>query len=468
MYHDSGFQKCIHEKEIEGNCISEISETVSYFNQRNVLERYMKQRLIPKDYARIYMKTVGIVERTVCGVTCFDTGGQRCERSRWEDLITSSECKHCFVISLSQCNELCYELSDLNRFDDSYRLFQSVLERKEIKRLYVIFTKFEVLREKIRRGYKLSSFFKDFKGNDSDPNEVKDFIIEKFLNLDRESKIAKHFVVDCCFHRESLVGMFNEVVGRPAFDMIDLNFIPTPSEVDKWLDKVDPNWKVNIPTTRFTNLMDAILSKPEIEIIWTARPLKRDEILSVSEFFDLDDILNMRLVCREFNGIMNEGGIRVKKPNLELFMKTPFKYVKFIDLQSCFLTSDIFQHLVKDDRFKSLEYLDLSNNYLLKEEDFEYFFENQQFRNLKILKMDFCNFSNLSAISDCKFPPKLQSLSLNGVKNLNISDLSKLVDNLGNTLTELNVIHSNLDISQIVNSNISKKLKILNYSLVGN
>jgi len=96
-------------------------------------------------------------------------------------------------------------------------VFKEYIDFKQLttppRPVYLIFNKVDVLEEKIKRGVKLSHYFPEFIGNDSNVKEVSQFIVQSYLKLDIHSRIIKIFKT-CALNPQHVKSCFETIVSN--------------------------------------------------------------------------------------------------------------------------------------------------------------------------------------------------------------------------------------------------------------
>ncbi|EFC43592.1 predicted protein [Naegleria gruberi] len=404
LFYDSGFQDLIHQNRSK----LYLHENIAYFMRKKNFERIKHlSKLNIEDLLRIMIKTSGISSFSpIKGITLCDTGGQRTERKKWNKIISNhgSNIVECLVVSLAEFDEVCYEDDVTNRYEESLTCFRE--EFVNTKDLTILFTKYEVLKRKVSDGVRFSDYVSEFSGNDSNVEEVRDFIIGKYVELDTEKKIRKFIVVNSAFDHLELQQVFNEITETNSFD----------SYFDEYLKKLDLEKQTG------GDVGEGIHENIEK---WTARPLLEDEILQISNFLELDDLLNMNQVCKMWNHVTYRASLILRRPNLDLFINSGYEFVKSLTLQSRFVQKRHIEALTQP-KFAQLEYLDLRNNYLLRQEDFDKLFGKTDFKHLKTLLLDYVALQDLKFLQNSAYL-RLHVLSLNGVKGISTEQVIQLI-----------------------------------------
>lgn len=133
-------------------------------------EEYMPSN---EDLLRCYARTTGIAEYVVLEDTKFvvlDVGGQRIERKKWVHCFEEANC-FIFIVGLSDYHQTMLEDPNENRLAEQLKLFEGVLDLCPNKPVVLLFSKADLLREKLAdpNAPLVSSLFPDYKGgNDFD------------------------------------------------------------------------------------------------------------------------------------------------------------------------------------------------------------------------------------------------------------------------------------------------------------
>jgi len=100
---------------------------------------------------------------------------------------------------------------------EGLRVFEEYVDYKYVttppRPIYIIFNKMDVLEEKIKRGVKLSHYFPEFIGNDSNVKEVSQFIVHSYLKLDTHSRIVKIFKT-CALNPQHVKSCFETIISN--------------------------------------------------------------------------------------------------------------------------------------------------------------------------------------------------------------------------------------------------------------
>ncbi|EFC36315.1 predicted protein [Naegleria gruberi] len=215
MYQDEGFQNELFQNRQRIPFL----ESINYFTDKKNSSRLLKNdfQLNFDDFFFASRKTTGISPFKYVNnhkKAIIDTGGQRTERSKWNRLHnTYSQKLHIgFVISLSEFDELCYEDDITPRFNEGLSNFEEWYGSPLVSEhtLYLIFSKFEVLEEKIKKGISFSRFVSEFKGDETSIESIVEFIVKKYLELDVKRRVVKYYVISA-FKTEQVYQMLNEI-----------------------------------------------------------------------------------------------------------------------------------------------------------------------------------------------------------------------------------------------------------------
>jgi len=289
-----------------------------------------------------------------------------------------------FVISLSEFNELCYEDGTTNKYDEGIFTFMEWYEYELManRPIYLIFSKHQVLEEKVRNGLKFSQHVPEFTGDDNDVESIVEFIVKKYLAIDCENKrIVKWFTISASNHDQT----------RSTIDEI-LNCSkekPIQSEIQLVTKK-----EIKLKLERENTLID-------------------DIVYNVLQFMSLDELVEtFMLVSKQWAEVASRVPVIMLRPNLDVFVNnSTFGNVRALNLQSMFLQRRHIDMLAHHSKFTKLEYLNISNNYSLSMHDWEYLFANNKFEHLTVIAMDYCNLTSFSFL---KKLPNLKIASLKG------------------------------------------------------
>lgn len=212
LWQDKGVQACI----LRANEY-QLNDSAKYF--LNSIDRIYQNDYVPsqEDVLRTRVKTTGINETIVNykgqRFKLFDVGGQRSERSKWI---------HCFegvtgiifCVALSDYDQCLYEDEQVNRMQESLRLFETICTHKCFTNTSIILflNKRDLFQEKIRRS-PLTIAFPDYRGG-PDFFEASHYIRDQFLAIHRQHKmvpreIYAHFT--CATDNSNIQFVFDSV-----------------------------------------------------------------------------------------------------------------------------------------------------------------------------------------------------------------------------------------------------------------
>ncbi|EFC46032.1 predicted protein [Naegleria gruberi] len=213
MWWDPGFQKFVFERRSSFAYM----DAVHYFIQQRNFKRIMRSGFHPcrEDTFYCMIKTTGFVEISYrSGYVCVDSGGQRTERKKWPIHLQYEEGKViCFVVSLSEFDELCYEDDVTNRYEEGLSNWDTWYHNELVQKLpiYIIFNKMDVLERKVKNGIKFSDYVKSYDGDDNDPEAISEFIIQRYLEIDTFfNRVVKHFKISAN-NFDQCVNTINEI-----------------------------------------------------------------------------------------------------------------------------------------------------------------------------------------------------------------------------------------------------------------
>mmetsp|Transcript_101356 Transcript_101356/g.124083 ORF Transcript_101356/g.124083 Transcript_101356/m.124083 type:complete len:371 (+) Transcript_101356:53-1165(+) len=111
----------------------------------------------------------------------FDVGGQKNERRKWFDFFDNTTAI-LYVAALSGYNQLLWEDQKNNRMRESIGIFRGIINMETFKDTHMILflNKIDLFRERIKK-YPVTDYFKTFKGDIYDENEIINYFKNKFL-----------------------------------------------------------------------------------------------------------------------------------------------------------------------------------------------------------------------------------------------------------------------------------------------
>ncbi|KAG0150528.1 hypothetical protein CROQUDRAFT_652116 [Cronartium quercuum f. sp. fusiforme G11] len=158
------------------------------------LDRLFDPRYSPtdQDILQCRVKTSGITEMTfdLSNVKCrmLDVGGQRSERKKW---------MHCFedvtailfLVAISGYDATLIEDSTANQMREALMLFDVITNSKWFSSTSIILflNKIDLFKKKLCQS-RISEYFPDYQGSDTDYSDAREFFLKKFILLDNSSK----------------------------------------------------------------------------------------------------------------------------------------------------------------------------------------------------------------------------------------------------------------------------------------
>lgn len=403
MWWDPGFQKFVFERRSSFAYM----DAVHYFIQQRNFKRIMRSGFHPcrEDTFYCMIKTTGFVEISYrSGYVCVDSGGQRTERKKWPIHLQYEEGKViCFVVSLSEFDELCYEDDVTNRYEEGLSNWDTWYHNELVQKLpiYIIFNKMDVLERKVKNGIKFSDYVKSYDGDDNDPEAISEFIIQRYLEIDTFfNRVVKHFKISAN-NFDQCVNTINEIF-----------------HIDERVSPEDANSQQHALPVQNTN-------NTRRKVVINSDLLIEDVIYSILEFMTLEELLNtFLLVSKKWCKAGFKVPIDLFRPNMDNLVNSRFENVRSLSLQSTFMQRRHIEQLAHNPMFKKLTYLNLSNNYSLYMPDWSYLFEHNQFKYLEKIAMDDC-YLNSSLVDFLLKMPRLKEVSLLG-NHLSPLDLKRI------------------------------------------
>ena len=154
-----------------------------------------------KDYISVRMRTTGFSQEKINIITnkyqgsliLYDNGGARSERKKWLTMMHDDIHIIVYCIAISDYNRMCFEDNKTLRIHESYNLFNQMIKNGFMtnKRLILLFTKYDLFIEKIKR-FPITDAFPEFPQNELnalDKDHVVQFLYDKFLQCLKENDI---------------------------------------------------------------------------------------------------------------------------------------------------------------------------------------------------------------------------------------------------------------------------------------
>ncbi|EDO15265.1 hypothetical protein Kpol_461p19 [Vanderwaltozyma polyspora DSM 70294] len=145
-----------------------------------------------EDILKGRIKTTGITETDFSiGASKFkvlDAGGQRSERKKWIHCFEGITAV-CFVLALSEYDQMLFEDERVNRMHESIMLFDTLLNSKWFKDTpFILFlNKMDLFEEKVRK-VPIRKYFPDYQGRLGDSEAGIKYFEKIFLSLNRSNK----------------------------------------------------------------------------------------------------------------------------------------------------------------------------------------------------------------------------------------------------------------------------------------
>ncbi len=173
-----------------------LNDSAAYFFSK--LKEIAQANYLPtqQDVVRSRVKTSGIIESEflIGGVKfrLIDVGGQRNERKKWIHVFENVTAV-IFVVALSEFDQVLIEDPTQNRMKESLLLFDEICNNRWFidKSFILFFNKHDLFKEKIKRK-DLTCCFPNATKVGHDFNQAKDYVMNRFLELNRSKTWHKH------------------------------------------------------------------------------------------------------------------------------------------------------------------------------------------------------------------------------------------------------------------------------------
>eukprot|EP00461_Guttulinopsis_vulgaris_P000858 UN00858 len=168
-----------------------------------------------EDYLRIRVRTTGIVQKQFeidkNKFRMFDVGGQRNERKKWIHCFQGCTAV-LFVAAISEYDQLLFEDDRTNRLVESIKLFDEMVNNKWFQQtsMLLFLNKNDLFEEKIRR-VPLRKFFPKYSGNDGDIEGAKNWILQQFLQKNKNPSKVVYSHVTCATNQDNVRAVFQAV-----------------------------------------------------------------------------------------------------------------------------------------------------------------------------------------------------------------------------------------------------------------
>ena len=184
---DQGIKQCFarsSEFQLEGSA--------SYYFDH--IEKFAQPEYVcsDEDILKGRIKTTGITETDfTIGSSKFkvlDAGGQRSERKKWIHCFQGITAV-CFVLALSEYDQMLFEDERVNRMHESIMLFDTLLNSKWFQNTpFILFlNKTDIFEEKVKR-VPIRKYFPDYQGRVGDAEAGLKYFEKIFLSLNRSNK----------------------------------------------------------------------------------------------------------------------------------------------------------------------------------------------------------------------------------------------------------------------------------------
>lgn len=147
----------------------------------------------------------------------FDVGGQKRHRGEWLSLLHDKQYV-VFFASLAEYNEKLEEDDKTNRLFESIALFQQIVhEMRDKNKSYILMlNKEDLFNDKFIHGQiKLSDYYPDYIGSDTDPDEAKQFIKSLFLKGIEHEQIFTRFTT--AIDERNIKSVFEDIIHHHFF-----------------------------------------------------------------------------------------------------------------------------------------------------------------------------------------------------------------------------------------------------------
>ncbi|KAF6008740.1 hypothetical protein HII13_003576 [Brettanomyces bruxellensis] len=184
---DEGIKKCFDKSNL-----FQIEGSAPYFFEKSIEYASEDYRCTDEDILKGRIKTTGITETNfnINGIKfqILDAGGQRSERKKWMHCFQDITCT-CFVLAVSEYDEVLFEDERVNRMHEAIMLFESLCNSRWFANTpFILFlNKVDLLKDKVRRS-PLRKYFPDYKGKSNDVEDVLQYFEKLFLSLNHTNK----------------------------------------------------------------------------------------------------------------------------------------------------------------------------------------------------------------------------------------------------------------------------------------
>lgn len=274
----------------------------------------------------------------------------------------------CFIISLSNFDELCYEDNKTNRMIESLNLFNQIVNDPDLKEkpLIIIFNKIDLFKKKIQNQDRYEDFlqvFPDYKDG-KDEQKILDYITNQFLDLHPNPREIGYFFT-CSVDKNLMKGVFDDIFfikpseckgkSEPKENKLLLSKtiqgLTSFSSIKGLFDKFDLDKSGYLEKDELKSFNESI-SKEHEKLTLTVL----EELYSL---FDLDN--DGKVSYKEFKSIIS----KVKPPSFLFIGSKDCGKSNLLKHFQLFNTSFVAKKFIKDMMLENLHSLisDLANNY---------------------------------------------------------------------------------------------------------
>ncbi|XP_055386084.1 guanine nucleotide-binding protein subunit alpha homolog [Condylostylus longicornis] len=196
----------------------QISDSVSYFFDE--VNRIARLDYVPsqKDILRCRKATKGVYEFMIriqnIPFVFVDVGGQRTQRQKWTKCFDNSVTSIIFLVSSSEFDQVLAEDRKTNRLEESKNIFDTIVNNSTFNGISIILflNKSDLLEEKVKNPETdIRSYHPEFTGNPHSILDVRNFILQMFLNVRRNTKSIIYHHYTNAVDTENIQIVFNSV-----------------------------------------------------------------------------------------------------------------------------------------------------------------------------------------------------------------------------------------------------------------
>ena len=165
-----------------------IPDHMTYFFEK--IEELIADDYIPsnEDVLKARIRTVGIDAITFdlegAMIRIFDVGGQKSERSKWENVMEQVE-GVIYCVSFADFDRMMFEDSNTSRIRDALNIFQSLTHRERFLTapFFLVCNKFDVFKRKVETTDAFIKTFPEFQGDEHNAEACAEYLINQFLEV---------------------------------------------------------------------------------------------------------------------------------------------------------------------------------------------------------------------------------------------------------------------------------------------